>query len=670
MAFVLPSIFTAVDRFTQPVRQMNSALQAFGRNAEAVNGKINKSFSGVLNKLQGINTALGGLGVPVGLAGLGFAIANTAKVVIDFEQAQANLSAILGVTRKETVELSKDALRLGASTKFTAAQVSDLQTEYAKLGFTQREILSATAPTLSIAAATNTDLAQAAEQVGSAIRAFQLDASQAARVADVFAQTANKSAASMEKLGVSLQYTAPISAAFGFSIEDNLALLGKLYDSGFDASIAATALRNIMLKLADPASEMSFALGRQVRTLDDMIESFKKLDKNNLPLASLLGLSDTTSVAAFATFIKNAEGIKTLRDDLLQSQGAAEKAAKVQLDTIGGALTLLRAAYQGYVLSVEDGTNRIGKSFRFGIEVATEMLRLGAKMAKPFEELNAGELAIRKYAESLNNMIGIAATAIKYWLMFKAVLLVNRGILFAVTKAQWAYNFATGFALTITGDWRAVLLKTPAALQGVDAAVKVLNASTWVMALRFGAIAAGIGLLINSFVNGFDETINYTALLTKQAQALEKVGANTDSAIEKTKLYKKALQEQQKLENYIAYRQYVANNGTLAEKAALLVDPLTGVSNFMLYLKAKEREVAPGVFAPSMPVDPTKFGLTGNDLQLLDTRQAAREQQNSVTRSETTNNSNVRLEFVNMPANAKVTTTGAPPISFSSTFTE
>ena len=61
--------------------------------------------------------------------------------IVEFEFANSKLAAILGTTADNIKELTTDARQLGATTKYTAAQATELQIELAKLGFTRREIL-------------------------------------------------------------------------------------------------------------------------------------------------------------------------------------------------------------------------------------------------------------------------------------------------------------------------------------------------------------------------------------------------------------------------------------------------------------------------------------------------------------------------------------------------
>ena len=95
--------------------------------------------------LRGVVGMLGQLGLAVGVFQI---IRNAFGVIRDFDQATADLASILGVSVDQMERLTAQAKELGATTIFTASQVSELQKEYAKLGFTQEEIEGVTEATL------------------------------------------------------------------------------------------------------------------------------------------------------------------------------------------------------------------------------------------------------------------------------------------------------------------------------------------------------------------------------------------------------------------------------------------------------------------------------------------------------------------------------------------
>lgn len=67
------------------------------------------------------------------------------------------MAAILGTTKKSIKDLTDEARRLGATTSYTAAQVTELQIELAKLGFFKEDIKAMTPSVLKFAKAVDTD---------------------------------------------------------------------------------------------------------------------------------------------------------------------------------------------------------------------------------------------------------------------------------------------------------------------------------------------------------------------------------------------------------------------------------------------------------------------------------------------------------------------------------
>ena len=103
---------------------------------------------------------------------------------------------------------------------------------------------------MNLAAATGSDLAEAATVSGAALRSFGLDAREMSRVTDVLALATSKSALDMQKLATALPTVASTAKVAGITIERTTALLGVLSDRGLDASTSATSLRNVFLELS------------------------------------------------------------------------------------------------------------------------------------------------------------------------------------------------------------------------------------------------------------------------------------------------------------------------------------------------------------------------------------------------------------------------------------
>ena len=275
---------------------------------------------------------------------------NAINIIIDFEAENSKLAAVLGTTKSEIKDLTDQARELGATTSYTATEVTKLQIELAKLGFAKDQISAMTPEVLKFAKAVDTDLASAAALTGAALRIFELDAEDTGEAVASMAIGTTKSALSFSYLQSALSTVGPVAHAFGFTIEETTALLGALANSGFDASSAATATRNIMLNMADSSGKLAKALGAPVKNLDDLVNGLQKLEKDGVNLAEALELTDKRSVAAFQTFLKGGKTITELRDGVTDCTEAFDGMVDEMSDNVRGSLNILQSTLEGVVL--------------------------------------------------------------------------------------------------------------------------------------------------------------------------------------------------------------------------------------------------------------------------------------------------------------------------------
>ena len=341
---------------TRAGRQLLKTIQAQDKEVKKLNESIGRSQGFVGN----YGRAFKGLGRSIlqlsGVAGGLAVITNAFSSVKNFEQAQADLQAITGKTSIELAGLTKQAKELGETTQFSASEITELQIELGKLGFTTEQITNSTEAISNLAAATRVELGRAAKLTGSSLRAFNLEATESERVASVLGVATTKTALDISQLETGLSTVAPVAASFGFSIEETVALLGQLSNAGFDASSSATATRNILLNLADANGKLATQLGRPVTNVRELSEGLQKLSADGIDLAGALNLTDKRSVAAFNTFIKGADSVVQLTDSITGQNEALKIMAEKRLNTLKGSLKLLNSAWEGFLLDLNEGT--------------------------------------------------------------------------------------------------------------------------------------------------------------------------------------------------------------------------------------------------------------------------------------------------------------------------
>lgn len=388
-------------RLGDEVRRLDARL----KKVDAATGDFRRNvgnYSSALGPaIKGLRQFAAALGIASALQLFSQALRDGFRRIKEFDQAQADLAAILGKNKREIGALTQQAKLLGSVTAFTASEVSDLQLELAKLGFNEKEILAATEGVENLALATGVKAARAAELAGAAVRGFALEASEANRVASVLAVSTTKSANSFASLEIALPKVASLAKAFGFTIEDTTALLGSLRNAGFEASVAGTSLRNIFVRLANENSKLSKELGGPAKNFDELIEKFKLLEESGVSLSKAFELTDRRSVAAFKVFLQNADQIKDLRDNITDVQDELDQIAKTKLESITGKATLFASAWEGLVTSIDDGNGFLSRFIGLVLDNGADVLRTIREWNLSFDELLDDKKAI-KQREELN----------------------------------------------------------------------------------------------------------------------------------------------------------------------------------------------------------------------------------------------------------------------------
>lgn len=376
------------------LRNGTNTMKNFGIVAKGFGGMLKESISGGVKEVGSsvasmVKGFVGAQAIIGGINALTTALKNGVKTAMDFEAANSTLAAILQTTADKTKVLQMQARELGATTKYTAAEATNLQVELAKLGFTTQEISNATKYVLRFAQATGSQLPEAAALTGAALRMFNADTKETERYVSAMAVATAKSALSFSYLATALPIVGPVANSFNFTIEDTLALVGKLADAGFDASMAATATRNIFLNLADANGKLATRLGEPVRTLPELVNALKKLKDEGVDLNETLELTDKRSVAAFNAFLTAAEKINPLRESITDVGDGLEAMANTMSDNTAGAIKTLESAWEELMISIYGNTTAI----RAFVEICTEGVKWVTGLVKSVEQLSDEQIA-------------------------------------------------------------------------------------------------------------------------------------------------------------------------------------------------------------------------------------------------------------------------------------
>ena len=362
-----------LDLLKKGTAQYNTQLKKVSTSMAMMNSQ-GKKMSGMVSGIKKVNSEGNRMISTFKSASIAIASAFAFRAIIggitgviksfsDFESRMAAVKAISGATDEEFQKLTKSAIKLGSTTVFTATQVAALQEEFARLGFSTKEILAAQAATLDLAAATGEDLSKAAAIAGSSLRAFGLEAEQIQRVVNVMGAAFTNSALNLERFTQSMKFVAPVGKAAGFTIEETTSLLMNLADAGLHGSIAGNGLKNIFIKLGDANSKLRKEIGHSVQGLPQMIEVLRGMKEESFNFTDAVELLDKRSAPAFLSLLENIDGLEANLSTLNGAEGIISQMAAIRLDTLEGDFTLLKSATEGLGIAV-------GESFNLSIRQA------------------------------------------------------------------------------------------------------------------------------------------------------------------------------------------------------------------------------------------------------------------------------------------------------------
>ncbi|MGM0815287.1 MAG: phage tail tape measure protein [Bacillota bacterium] len=429
-------------QFSAGVSQAENQMQQMGNSAN--------SLSKQMGLIQTAALAVGGAVV----AGIGVSV----KTAADFEQAMAKVKSISGATGQDFQDLQNVALKLGETTKFTATEAADGLRYLAMAGFSVKDQIGSLPAVLNMAAAANVDMGVSADIVSNIMTGFGIASSDSTYAVDVLVKTMNTANTDLLQLGDAMKYVAPVSTALGFSFEETAAAVAKMSDAGIQGSMAGTALRAGMLRLANPvgrAAKVMQRYGIEVETADGKMKSLPDIidhlnskfgdlgqAEKTAAIASLVG---TEAASGFVSLLAvGSDEIRNYTKALEESGGTAQKAADEQMDNLYGSFDKFTSALEGVGV-------KLGNEFLPHIRSIVDQ---GTKLVGVISQINPGVIATGFAMAGTSAAIALtAASAIKLGFAL-------RGLFAAMGPAGWVIT-----GLSVLGGL----------LVGVSAGYKAMN---------------------------------------------------------------------------------------------------------------------------------------------------------------------------------------------------
>lgn len=243
------------DGFKRAIYSSRFALPGTNGNVMPLVGQVARGGAG----------AMLGLGAMAVAGGISTGIREGVNEAADLEKAMMKLQGRTQATTAQLKELSDTARKLGADITLPSVSSTDAARALETLsvrGLSLKESMDAAKGALQLAAIAEVEAAKGAEMVTDALHLFNLEGSEAGRVADVLAAGSKASGARIIDLSEALSNVGPIANNVGLSLETTVGLLSQLDRAGLKGAEAGTNLKVALMRLYDPARNAALILNK------------------------------------------------------------------------------------------------------------------------------------------------------------------------------------------------------------------------------------------------------------------------------------------------------------------------------------------------------------------------------------------------------------------------
>lgn len=342
------------------LKSVDSAQRSFGEKMAAA-GKTVKEFG------QGM-TSVGkelSMKVTAPLVAIGGV---AAKIGMDFKAGLSEVQAISGATAEDLAKLEETSRQLGASTKFSAKEVTEGFKYMSLAGWDVQQSLDGIDGVLNLAAASGEDLGRVSDILTDSISAFGDEAKDAARYADVMAAASSNANTDVSGLGEAFKMVAPVAGALGYSLEDTSVALGLMANAGVKGSAAGTALRSALTNLVKPTAAMQKEMEKlginvldtngEMKPLDtllgDLRGSFNELTEAEKASAAATIFGKEAMSGMLAVINAGDADFNKLTKAIANSDGVAQEMADTMQNNLQGKLTNLKSALEELAIKIFD----------------------------------------------------------------------------------------------------------------------------------------------------------------------------------------------------------------------------------------------------------------------------------------------------------------------------
>jgi len=483
-AMRVPTIFTAVDRFSGVVSKMTGGVSAFGRTAEAAAMRTSRRMNSL-----GTSTLYAGAGMAIGL---GYAIDQAGK----FEKAISNISTLTESTPAQMEAYGDSILAMAKKVPVAISDLTDAGYDVVSAGIVgasnQLNVLNKSA-ILAVAGLGTTK--EAVDITTSALNAFQIEGSKAGEVTNKLMKAVKYGKTTVAGISESFGNFASIMKNSGVTLDEYLASTAALTTTGMSMSRAQTQVSSATLALMKPNKKME-AVFAQLNVKDvptfikqsgGLIGALNKIgdmsDKMGFKIAKVLGRKEGLSAFLSLTGAQK-DKFNEIMNDMLSGSNVVDEAFAKQSKTFSSGMQ--RMQNSASILAIKIGTILIPK--------VNELISQVTPLIDSLTEW------IKRNKSLVNSFLKLT------------LLLLGLGLALKIGAFYfYAFSKAIAFATFITSSYNAIMITAALSGQGLTYVLTGLAASIYATLWPLLIVGSALYVIVD-MVNNWKDWNNVVLL--------------------------------------------------------------------------------------------------------------------------------------------------------------
>lgn len=487
----VPTIFTAVDRFSSVVSRMSATSAAFGRTTQAAAMRTSRSFNTAGTSMLYTGAAIA--------TGLGYAVNEAVK----FEKAMATVSTTIDNTTPEMMaKMGEEVLTMSKRIPKSISELTEGLYDVVSAGIEASGSMTVLNSSGRLAVAGLGTTQEGVDLLTSSINSFNMKATDAEKIANMAFKAVKYGKTTVTQLAESFGSSSALIKNSNVSLEEYLATTAVLTTTGMSASRAQTQIASATTALIKPSKSMQ-------AVLDSLgAKNIPLFIKKNGGLVKTLGLV-SAQAEKMGILTSKAFGRKEGFSAMLSLLGPLkDKYAEVMADMVRGTDTLSES------FDKQQATTAAGFQ-RLKNNATILAIRIGDQLLPAVNDfIDRLTPTIEGIGSWIKNNSWLASGLSKValsLLALGAVAKVGAVLFYGLAKAIQFVTFVTGAVTAVTAFYEGVMLTAAFTGQGLAVVLWEVAAAFLATAWPVLLIVGALGLLTYKMFDLMDASDDYVS---------------------------------------------------------------------------------------------------------------------------------------------------------------